>query len=82
MKLNENEVKLLNDMQRIADHYGECGYFPTEEVNFKGCGLTINQYKGYLSDLQKKGIIYVYANKDDYYHDACICDYVENMVWK
>lgn len=57
--LNETEQKVLDLCIENAKSYNEEGAFCYEEIDYKALGLTLNQLKGYLSQLCQKGYIQV-----------------------
>lgn len=55
--LNETENKVFDALVSNARFYNEEGCFCYEDVNYNELGLSLQQMKGYLSSLVKKGYI-------------------------
>ena len=55
--LNENEQKVLDACKTNAEEYGEGDCFCFEEIDLHKINISLNQFKGYLSQLEQKGHI-------------------------
>lgn len=80
VELNETEIRVLNEIQAVADYYGEGGSFSFDDINHDKIGLTENQLKGYISSLKKKDILDIYP-KGEYYFDGGIIGWEYKKVW-
>jgi len=70
--LNDMECKVYQLLVENAMFYNEDGGCCYEEVPYKDLGLTTNQMKGYLSQLEQKGLI---QSQDGYYFSHYICNW-------
>jgi hypothetical protein len=73
INLNEVEKKVYDACIKNANNYGEEGGFCYEEIDLQELGITINQLKGYLSQLVQKKLIW--ALDDSYFSHQ-----VRNMI--
>lgn len=56
-KLTDIENKVYNLCVANAETYGEAGGFCYDETDYESLGITLEQMKGYLGQLVKKGYI-------------------------
>lgn len=63
--LNNVETKVLNECIRVANQYDENGGLCYNEIDKESIGITLNQLKGYLSQLVTKG--YIIPLEDSYF---------------
>ena len=64
--LNENEIKVLNHMVNMIFEQtrGEFADYSDKDLKLIE-GLSLNQVKGYLAQLQKKDILCIYEDSSD-----------------